>query len=72
MAKIFSQSITLAFFSPLLFLILFQEQNVAGNAQLSIISLQHSVVDEGNHTLTVHTRDGRSSRDVAIPHSFSE
>ncbi|QDT24397.1 hypothetical protein [Gimesia chilikensis] len=35
-------------------------------------SQQHSVVDEGNRTLTVHTQDGGISCDVVIPHSFSE
>ena len=72
MAKSLTQRMALAlFFSPLLFLLPFQEQNAAGNAQLSIICQQHSVVDEGNRTLTVHTRDGGISCDLVSPDSFA-
>ncbi|WP_145181942.1 hypothetical protein [Gimesia chilikensis] len=73
MAKSLTQRMALAlFFSPLLFLLPFHALKAADDTPLSSTSLQLSVVDEGNRTLTVHSRDGGSSCDVVIPHSFSE
>lgn len=77
MAKIFSQSIALAFFFPLLFLLPLHELNSAGNIPATFTPQRHSVVDEGNRTLTVrnrkfsdvHNRDGGFSRDVVSSES---
>lgn len=69
MAKSLSQSIALAFFFPLLFLLPLHNLIGVVDSPATFTSLQLSVAEDGNRTLTVHTRDGGFSRDVVSPES---
>lgn len=52
-------------------LLLLHNLKAADDIPATFTSQKHSVVDEGNCTLKVHTRDGRSSRNVVSLESFA-